>query len=181
MSSPHKSGSPATTPSHPKDLIQTFMSRREPRALAASSIAIALSIGSAFSNILDAPSDGAAVQARDANWQTAYGVARMAVEMAKESSDLCLPLKAVLGAISVLTKNYDVSVSYSHTERPLIFYLVLLQQASDNVDKVKEIERRAQSLSGVLASPVGEDDYAEKGRRAELRGFVLTRTYISVC
>ena len=35
-----------------------------------------------------------------------------------------------------------------------------------------EIERRVQSLSGVLASPVREDDYPEKGRRVELRRFV---------
>ena len=33
----------------------------------------------------------------------------MAVEIAKESSDLFLPLKAVVGALSVLIKNYDVS------------------------------------------------------------------------
>ena len=33
----------------------------------------------------------------------------MAVEVAKESSDMFLPLKAVVGALSVLIKNYDVS------------------------------------------------------------------------
>jgi hypothetical protein len=44
---------------------------------------------------------------------------------------------------------------------------------------VKEIERRAQSLSSVLASPVSEGDYAEKGRRAEFRRSVLVR--MSVC
>ena len=42
---------------------------------------------------------------------------------------------------------------------------------------MKEIERRAQSLSGVLASPVGEDDYAEKGRRVILRRFVIVQVY----
>jgi hypothetical protein len=31
------------------------------------------------------------------------------------------------------------------------------------MQRMKEIERRVQSLSGVLASPVSEDDYAEKG------------------
>jgi hypothetical protein len=50
-----------------------------------------------------------------------------------------------------------------------------LQQASDNGEKVKEIERRAHSLSGVLASPVSEDDHVEKGRRVVLMGFVLVR------
>ena len=34
-----------------------------------------------------------------------------------------------------------------------------------------------QSLSGVLASPVDEDDHAEKARRMELRRFVLARMY----
>ena len=43
---------------------------------------------------------------------------------------------------------------------------------SDNAEGVRDIERRVQSLSGVLASPVGEDDYAEKGRRVELWRFV---------
>jgi hypothetical protein len=32
----------------------------------------------------------------------------MAVEITKESSDMFLPLKAVVGALSVLIKNYDV-------------------------------------------------------------------------
>jgi len=39
----------------------------------------------------------------------------MAVETAKESSDMFLPLKAVVGALVVLIKNYDVKyiqVSY---------------------------------------------------------------------
>jgi hypothetical protein len=55
-----------------------------------------------------------------------------------------------------------------------------LQQTSDNAEKVEEIERRAQSLSGVLASPVSENDYAEKGRRVELRRFVLVRIHGSL-
>ena len=46
------------------------------------------------------------------------------------------------------------------------------QQTLDNAARVKEIERRVQSLSGVLTSPVSEDDYAEKGRRTELWWFV---------
>ena len=38
---------------------------------------------------------------------------------------------------------------------------------------MKGIERRVQSLHGVLASPTREDDYAENARRVELRRFVL--------
>ena len=115
-----KPKSQATTPPSPADLVQKFTARKEPRALVASSTAIALSIGSAFSSIRDAPSDGVTVQARDADWHTAYGMARMAVELAKETSDLCPPLKAVVGAVSVLIKNYDVSASRSRTEHLLI-------------------------------------------------------------
>jgi len=72
---------------------------------------------------------------------------------------------------------YDVGASLSHIERLLI---ICLQQTTDNVKNVKEIERRVQSLSGVLASPVSEDDYAEKGRRVELWRFVFTQIDISL-
>jgi len=37
---------------------------------------------------------------------------------------------------------------------------------------MKDIERRVQSLHGVLVSPAREDDYAENARRVELRRFV---------
>jgi hypothetical protein len=102
----------------------------------------------------------------------------MAVEITNESSDMFLPLKAVVGAISVLMKNYEVSVCRSRIECFLI--PLPTQQTSDNAEGVKEIERRVNSLSGVLASPASEDDYAEKGRRVELRRFVLARTFISL-
>ena len=45
---------------------------------------------------------------------------------------------------------------------------------------MKEIERRVHSLSGVLASPVNKDDYAEKGRRAVLQRSVLVWIHISL-
>ena len=54
------------------------------------------------------------------------------------------------------------------------------QQTSDNMESVKEIEQRVQSLSGVLTSPVSEDDYAEKVRRVELRRYVSLRTYVNL-
>ena len=51
-------------------------------------------------------------------WKTTYGVAKIAIETVKESSDLSLPLKAVVGALSalsVLVKIYDVrSYQRSH-------------------------------------------------------------------
>jgi hypothetical protein len=92
--------------------VRNLTSRRDSRALAASSAAIVLSIGSAFNDTHDGSGDGA-VRGRDATWQTTYAAVRMAVEITKESSDLFLPLKAVVGAMSVLIKNYDVGVSRS--------------------------------------------------------------------
>ena len=169
-----------STPTPPAELVKDLASRRDSRALAATSSAIALSVGSANYDTLDESSDGATVRGRDTNWQTAYSVAKMAVEIAKESSDMLLPLKAVVGAISVLIKNYDVSLFRLRTEHLLILACFPLQQTSDNVDSVKEIERRVQSLSSVLVSPVSGDDYAEKGRRVELRRSVAVRVYISV-
>ena len=45
----------------------------------------------------------------DSAWQTAYGTARAIIDIAKEPSDVFLPLKAVVGALFVLIRNYDVS------------------------------------------------------------------------
>ena len=124
MFRPRKSKTPAniSTPTSPADL-RNLASRRDPRTLTATSAAIALSLGSALYDTHDTSSDGATVQERDTGWQTAYGVARMAVEIANGSSDMFLPLKAVVGAMSVLIKNYDVSGSCSRIEYPLIFDL----------------------------------------------------------
>ena len=170
---------PAPTPR--AELVRNLSSRRDPRALGATSSAVALSLGSAYYDAYDSSSDGSTVRERDTGWQTAYGAARVAIEIAKESSDMFLPLKAVVGAVSILIKNYDVSVSRSRIEHPSSFAYFPLQQTSDNVEGVKEIERRMQSLSGVLSSPVSEDDYAEKGRRVELWRFVPVRIQSSVC
>ena len=81
--------------------------------LAATSSAIALSITPAFD---DVPNDGAADKGKDTGWRTAYAAVRMAVEVTKESSDMFLPLKAVVGAVSILMKNCDVSTFYLRAE-----------------------------------------------------------------
>jgi len=104
--------------------------RGDVKALAASSIAVASSIGSPSLNNPRPPCSGgqsAAAhtshpdhhdaigqeprhhQVADSAWQTAYSTAKMVIGIAKESSDLFLPLKAVVGALSVLIKNYDVN------------------------------------------------------------------------
>ena len=114
----HKPKLPATTPPPPAEQVQRSTSKPKSRILPATSTA--LSVGSAPYDARDKSSGDATVQGRDSGWHTAYGAARMAVEIAKESSDAFLPLKAVVGAISVLIKSYDVSLTCSRSECPVI-------------------------------------------------------------
>ena len=118
-----KSKLPATTPPSPAE-VQKFTSKKKSKSLVAASTAVAFSIGSPSPDSRGVSSDDTTVQGRGMDWQAAYGAARMAVEIAKESSDMFLPLKAVVGAMSVLIKNYDVSVSCLRTEHLLILCLL---------------------------------------------------------
>ena len=113
--SPSNSGPPTPTPpvEYIKRELPTFFPRdKDTRALAASSSAIALSIVSVSYNPSDVASDEPG-SSKESVWRTAYGAARIAVETAKESSDMCPPLKAVMGALSVLIRNCDVSSSHT--------------------------------------------------------------------
>ena len=103
--------SPPSTSSPPAEVVQRLTSQRDPKTLGATSSAIALSISSAFHDLGDTSCDGSTNQGRDTHWRAVCATIRMAVEVTKESSDLCLPLKAVVGALFVLIKNYDVSMS----------------------------------------------------------------------
>ena len=103
----------ASTPTSRGELVRKLMNRKDPKALAATSAAIALSISSAFDDASGPSSDGATDQGKDTGWQTAYAAVRMVIEVTEKSSDMFLPLKAVAGAISALMKNYDVSVYHS--------------------------------------------------------------------
>ena len=100
------------TPTPPAEYIKrqlaTFYPReKDRRALAASSSAIALSFVSASCDPNDATPDEPS-SSKESSWKTVYGAARIVVEAAKESSDMCPPLKAVVGVLSVLIKNYEV-------------------------------------------------------------------------
>ena len=105
--------SPSPTPiSSIQEVIRAHSKARGLKALAASSGSVALSIGSPDS--LDTGT-GDPGSSKESGWRTAYGAAKIAVEIAKESSDMFLPLKAVVGALSVLIRNYDVkSIQVSH-------------------------------------------------------------------
>ena len=104
-------GLPPTPIELMKKELATIHPRRtkDPRMLAASSGVIALSIGSPPCDPFDtAPNEPGS--SGESGWKTAYAGARMAVEIAKESSDMFLPLKAIVGALAVLIKNHDVNL-----------------------------------------------------------------------
>lgn len=91
-----------------KEAVRTYSkSKKDTKALAFSSCAIALSIVSPSCDLSDAAFNGPG-SSKESGWRTAYGAARMAVEITKESSDMFLPLKTVVGALAVLIRNYDV-------------------------------------------------------------------------
>ena len=110
---PTNSPPPTPTPpvvEHIKRELATFYPRtKDRRALAASSSAIALAFASPSCDPTDNAPDKPG-SSKESAWNTAYGTAKMAVEIANASSDMFLPLKAVVGALSVLIKNYDVSL-----------------------------------------------------------------------
>ena len=109
--------SPPTSPTSPPPakVVQKLTSRKDPKILGATSAAIALSIGPVFDDGRG-PSDDDATGQGCAGWRTTYAAVRMAVEVAEKSSDMFLPLKAAVGAVSALMKNYDVSISYSQPD-----------------------------------------------------------------
>ena len=80
---------------------------RDPKALAPPPTSINSPNGSPSCDLSNAGFDEPG-SSKESGWRTAYGAARMAVEIAKESSDMFLPLKAVVGALAVLIRNYDV-------------------------------------------------------------------------
>ena len=143
---PTDAPAPALRP--PAKLVQNLTSLPQggPAALAASSTAITLPVGSTLSNIRDPSTDGTTARGRDRGWQTAYSAAKMAVEIAKESSDMFLPLKAVVGAMSVLIKSYDVSLPRRSPEHLLMYYLF---HTLANIRQCGECER--DSATGTVA------------------------------
>ena len=167
---------PPPTPTQPvveyikRELATSHRRAKDWRVLAASSSAVALSISSPSCD----PSDIALSEpgsSKESIWKAAYGAARIAVDIAKDSSDMLPPLKAVMVALSVLMKNCDVGLPQ---HLALLTPNHFLQQTVANVEQIRELEERIQSLRGVLTFPVSEQDNEEKARRGVLRRFVLT-------
>lgn len=70
----------------------------------------------------------------DSAWEAAYSTARMLVGITKESSDMFLPLKAVVGALSVLIKNYDCESHPSHSKAIVLMFCVPANREQCNAD-----------------------------------------------
>ena len=102
--------SSSALPTRLKKKLAIFQPRAEDPGgeLAGTSSGIPSSVASSSQNQLVNIQLDESGPSKESGWKTAYGTARIAVEIAKESSDLFLPLKAVVGALSVLIKNYDV-------------------------------------------------------------------------
>ena len=118
-----------------------------------------------------APTVSAPGSSTESSWGTAYQAAKIAIDLADASSDMFFPLKAVVGALSVLIKNYDVRFPKRLIRLGVDYFL---KQNADNTDQMREIEQRIRPLREPLESPVGDQDDEEKARRDALKEFVLT-------
>lgn len=176
---PSSSGPPSyTSPSTPtppiteyiKQELATFHPQKDRRALAATSSAVALSILPQSPNSTDPVPDEP--ESKESAWRAAYGAAEIAVDIAKDSSDMLPPLKAVAVALSVLIKNYDVRHPPASCSMNLSTADGFQQQTTANTDQIREVEERVQSLDEILTNPVDGQDSHEKARREALRRFV---------
>ena len=91
-----------------KELASLKPRAKDQRTLLASPNAVASSTTSPGDPAIAPDHSGSS---KESGWRTAYEAAKMAIEIAKESSDMFPPLKAVAGVLSVLVKNYDVGPS----------------------------------------------------------------------
>lgn len=101
---------PQTTPAERNEAVKTNPKARAKKrgALVALSTSITSAIGSPSQGPSSDPGVDQPETSKRSRWRTAYAAARIAIEIAKESADMFPPLKAVVGAVSVLIKNYDV-------------------------------------------------------------------------
>ena len=110
LSSKTPTNSPPRTPTPPvvehieRELATPHPRTKDRRALGAAPSAITSPSCDPTDNAPDEPGSS-----KESAWKTAYGTAKMAFEIANASSDMFLPLKAVVGALSVFIRNYDVS------------------------------------------------------------------------
>ena len=118
---PTHSQPPPSTPQVVAQPVEQGLTTTDPqvedrKALAASTSATPLPITSPPRDPPDTTLDGPG-SSKESHWGTAYEAAKIAIDIANASSDMFLPLKAVVGALSVLIKNYDVK--FPQASRPI--------------------------------------------------------------
>ena len=90
---------------------------------------------------------------------------KILLDIAKESSDWCPPLKSVLGGVNALIKHYEVwaewvAVTHNLHERP--------QESEDVKEKVEDLIPYLNRLKQTVNAVVSDGDQAEKERRSGL-------------
>jgi hypothetical protein len=90
---------------------------------------------------------------------------KILLDIAKESSDWCPPLKSVLGGVNALIKHYEVwaervAVTHNLHERP--------QESEDVREKVEDLIPYLNRFKQTVNAVVSDGDQAEKERRSEL-------------
>ena len=100
-------GPPPTPAPLITEYIKQGLTTIHPQTLAASTSAIASSLALPPCDPTDTAPDELG-SSQGSYLGTAYEAVKFAVDIANASSDSFLPLKAVVGALSVLMKNYDV-------------------------------------------------------------------------
>ena len=107
---------------------------------------------------------------------TAYSGTKMVLEVVKESSDVFTPLKSVVGGLSAILKQYDVSSSYIENPYSADFVHCNKQYIANKED-VPRLINRVDSLSTSLTGQPQHGDIKEIERRKVLGRFVPARSY----
>jgi hypothetical protein len=98
---------------------------------------------------------------------TAYSGTKMALEVVRESSDVFVPLKSVVGGLSAFLKQYDVSDL--QITLPRLILDVISKQYISNKDDVQRLIQRIQTLSTLLKRSPTKKDTTEIERRTDLK------------
>ena len=100
----------------------------------------------------------------------------MVLGVVKESPDVCVPLKSVVGGLCALLNQYDVSF-YVMEPRTLLTFVWRDQQFIANKDDVRRLVARARSLKTSLTKQPHQNDIEEIERRKVLERFATSRCY----
>ena len=98
----------------------------------------------------------------------------MVLDVVKESSDVFTPLKSVVGGLSAILKQYDVSL-YDSGNPDSADFVYFNKQYIANKEDVQRLITRVDLLSTSLTGKPQHDDVKEIERREVLGRFVLAQ------